>query len=332
MKAVVFTEYGSPDVLTLREVEKPTPKDNEILVKIRATPVSIGDLWARNFSAITPRTFSMPTPIWLPARIAMGFNKPKRHILGSEFSGDVEAVGKAVTRFKAGDPVFGYRAMNFGANAEYLCVPESGLMAHKPANLSYEEVAAIPGGALTALNLLRKVNIQPGQKVLINGASGSIGSAALQLAKYYGAEVTGVCGTPRMDMVRALGADHVIDYTQEDFTTRGETYDLIMDIQGKASFAQCKRALKPNGCLLYVSFKMKQVFQMLWTSRFGSQKVICALSSENQADLDFVKSLVEAGTLKAVVDRRFPLAQAADAHRYVESGNKQGSVVITVGA
>jgi NADPH:quinone reductase-like Zn-dependent oxidoreductase len=332
MKAIVFTEYGSPDVLKLKEVEKPTPKDNEILIRIHATPVNIGDLWARNFRAISPRTFSMPAPLWLPARLVMGFSKPKKQILGSEFAGEIEAVGQAVTRFKVGDPVFGYRGMNLGANAEYLCMPEAGLVALKPANASYEEAAAIPYGALTALNLLRKVNIQPGQKVLINGASGGIGSGAVQLAKYYGAEVTGVCGTPRLDMVKALGADYVIDYTQEDFTRNGETYDLIFDIQGKRSFAECKRALKPDGKLLYASFKMKQLFQMLWTSRFGGQKVICALSGETQADLLFVKELIESGKLKTVIDRCYPMEQAADAHRYMESGHKQGSVIIMMGA
>ncbi|MEO8608218.1 MAG: NAD(P)-dependent alcohol dehydrogenase [Chloroflexota bacterium] len=332
MKAVVFTEYGSPDVLKLKEVAQPTPKDNEILIRIHATPVNIGDLWARNFSAISPSTFSMPAPLWLPARLAMGFSKPKRQVLGSEFAGDIEAVGQAVTRFKVGDPVFGYRAMNFGANAEYLCMPENGLVALKPANITYEEAAAIPYGALTALNLLRKVGIQPGQKVLINGASGGIGSAAVQLAKYYGAEVTGVCATPRVALVKSLGADYVIDYTQEDFTQSGETYDLIFDIQGKRSFAECKRALKPDGHLLYASFKMKQVFQMLWTAQFGGQKVICALSGETKEDLLFVKELVESGKIKTIVDRCYPLEQAADAHRYIEAGHKQGSVILTVGA
>lgn len=330
MKAAVFTQYGSPDVLQLREVAKPAPKDNEILIRIRATPVNIGDLWARNFSAISPRKFSMPMPLWLPARIAMGFNKPKRTILGSEFAGEVESVGKAVKRFKAGDPVFGYRAMNFGANAEYLCMPEDGLVTIKPTNMTDEEAAAVPYGALTALNLLRKVNIQRGQKVLINGASGAIGSYALQLARYYGAEVTGVCGTPRVEMVKALGADKVIDYTKEDFTKNGETYDLIFDILGKSSFARCKNSLKPNGRYLLASFKMRHLVQMLWTSRIGSKKVICALSSESRDDLIFVKELVEAGKLKSIIDKCYPLEAAAEAHRYVETGYKTGSVIITV--
>ncbi|MBX3082438.1 MAG: NAD(P)-dependent alcohol dehydrogenase [Anaerolineae bacterium] len=331
MKAIVYTEYGSPDVLQLNEVTQPTPKDNEVLVKVRATPVNFGDMLARNFKAVTPRNFGMPLFMWLPARLALGFNKPRRHILGSEFAGDVEAVGKSVTRFKVGDPVFGYCAMNFGANAEYLCMPETGVMAIKPTNMSYEEAAAVPYGALTALTLLRKVNIQPGQKVLINGASGGIGSAAVQLAKHvFGAEVTGVCGTPRLSFVKALGADKVIDYTKQDFTQSDERYDLIFDILGKCSFSRCQRVLKPDGRLLFASFKMKQLFQMLWTSKFSRQKVICTLSSETPADLVFVKELCEAGKFTAIIDKCYPLEQTAEAHRYIESGHKQGQIVVTL--
>ena len=196
--------------------------------------------------------------------------------------------------------------------------------------MTYEEAATVPDGALTALNLLRKVNIQPGQKVLINGASGGIGSAAIQLAKYFGAEVTGVCGTPRLEFVKALGADKVIDYTKEDFTQNGETYDLILDILGRSSFARCKNSLNPNGRYLLASFKMKQLFQMLWTSKIGNKKVICALSSEKVEDLVFIKELVEAGQIKSIIDKRFPLEQTAEAHRYIETGNKKGNVVITV--
>lgn len=330
MKAIVYTEYGSPDVLQVKEVEKPTPKDNEILIRVYATPVNYGDTLARNMSQVSHREFNMPFFMWLPARIALGFTKPKMNILGSEFAGKVEAVGKDVKRFKVGDSIFGYRAMNFGANAEYLCMAEDGLVAIKPDNVTYEEAAAIPYGALTALNLLRKVHIQPGQKVLVNGASGAIGAAVVQLAKYYGAEVTGVCGTPRLAYVKALGADKVIDYTREDFTQNGETYDLIFDVLGRSSFLRAKNALKPNGCILYASFKMPQLLQMLWTSRFGSKKVICALSSETLDDLLQIKELIEAGVIKAVVDRCYPMEQAAEAHRYAESGHKRGSVVIMV--
>ena len=330
MKAMIYTEYGSPDVLQLKEIEKPVPKDNEILIRIHATPVNYGDTLARNFSAISPRKFNMPFLFWLPARIVFGFSKPKINILGSELAGEIEAIGKDVKRFKKGDQVFGYRGQNMGANTEYLCMPEDGLVAIKPANMTYEEAATVPYGALTALNLLRKVNIQRGQKVLINGASGGIGSAAVQLAKYFGAEVTGVCSTPRLEFVKSLGADKVIDYTKEDFTQNGETYDLIFDILGRSSFSRCKSSLNKNGRYLLASFKMKQLFQMLWTSMIGSRKVICAMSGEKLEDLLLIKELVEAGKIKSVIDRRYPLEQAAEAHRYIEQGRKKGNVVITL--
>ena len=330
MKAIVYTKYGPPDVLQLVEVEKPAPNDNEIQIRIFATQVNYGDTLARNFRSISPRKFNMPFIFWLPARMAFGFRKPKIKTLGSELAGEIESVGKDVKLFKSGDEVFGYRGMSMGANAEYLCMPEDGLVALKPSNMTYEEAAAVPYGALTALNLLRKVNIQPGQKVLINGASGGIGSAAVQLAKYFGAEVTGVCGTPRLEFVKSLGADKVIDYAKEDFTKNGETYDLIFDILGKSSFAQCKDSLNQNGRYLLASFKMKQLFQMLWTSMTGGRKVICALSGEKIEDLRFIKDLVEQGKIKSLIDRRYPLKQAAEAHRYVETGHKKGNVVITV--
>jgi len=330
MKAIVYTEYGSPDVLQLVDVKKPSPKDNEILIRIRAVSVNYGDTLARNFRGVSPRKFNMPFLFWLPARMVFGFNKPKIKTLGSELAGEIESIGKDVTLFKKGDQVFGYRAQNMGANAEYICMPENGLVAIKPVNMTYAEAATVPYGALTALNLLRKVNIQPGQKILINGASGGIGSAAIQLAKYFDAEVTGVCGTPRLEFVKALGADKVIDYTKEDFTKNGETYDLIFDILGKSSFARCKSSLKPNGRYLLASFKMKQLFQMLWTSKMENRKVICALSSEKVEDLLFIKELVEAGKLKSIIDKRYPLEQTAEAHRYVEAGHKKGNVVITL--
>lgn len=333
MKAVVYTEYGPPEVLHVQEVEKPTPKDREILVKIHAAPVNYGDLTARNFRNLPLREFHMPLLFWLPARFAFGFNKPKKPILGSEFAGEIEAVGAGVTRFKPGDAVFGYRGMNFGAYAEYLCVPESGTVTLKPGNLTFEEAASVPYGALMATGLLRRVNIQPGQKVLINGASGGIGSFAVQLAKLYGAEVTGVCGTPRLEFVKALGADHVIDYTREDFTRSGQTYDVIFDILGKSSFARCQGSLTPNGRYLMASFKMKHLFRMLWTAITRRPKrVICAMTTEKVEDLDQIRVLVEAGQIKTIIDRCFALEQAADAHRYVEEGQKLGHVVLTVNA
>ena len=330
MKAIVYTEYGSPDVLHLAEVAKPAPQDNEVLICVHATPVGFGDLLARDFKSVTPRKFNMPFFFWLPARIAFGVNKPKKNILGSEFAGEVEAVGAAVTRFKKGDQVFGYRGQNMGAYAEYVCMSEDGVLAIKPANLTYEEAATVPYGALTALSLLRKVNLKRGQKVLINGASGGIGAAAVQLSKYFGAEVTGVCSTPRVEFVKALGADKVIDYTQEDFTRNGEIYDLIFDILGKSSLARGKKSLKPNGHFLFASFKTKQLAQMVWTKMTGGPQVICALSSEKAEDLTFIKKLIEAGQYKAIIDRRYPLAQTAEAHRYVETGRKTGSVVMTM--
>jgi len=337
MKAIVYTEYGPPDVLHLKEVEKPTPKDDEILIRIYATPVNYGDITARDFGNMSPRKFNMPLPLLLPTRLMFGFKKPRKRILGSEFAGEIEAVGKDVKRFRKGDQVFGYRGANFGAYAEYLCMPEDGSVAIKPANMTHEEAAAVPYGGIMALNLLSKANIQPGQKVLVNGASGGIGSAAVQLAKYYGAEVTGVCGTPRLEFVKSLGADKVIDYTQEDFTQSGETYDLIFDILGKSSFSRCKSSLKQNGRYLLASFKMRQLFQMLWTSIIGSlpgrqtgKKVICALSTESAEDLIFIKELIEAGKYISIIDRRYPLEQTAEAHRYVEAGHKKGNVVITI--
>ncbi|HEU0295971.1 MAG TPA: NAD(P)-dependent alcohol dehydrogenase [Anaerolineales bacterium] len=330
MKAAVYTEYGPPDVLQLKEVEKPAPKDNEILIRVYATTVNIGDLWARNFKEITPSRFTMPLPLWLPSRMYFGVRRPRINILGNEFAGDIEAVGRGVKRFRKNDQVFGYRGQTMGANAEYLCMPEDGLVAIKPANMTYEQAATVPYGALTALNLLRKVNIQRGQKVLIHGASGSIGSAAVQLARYFGAEVTGVCGTPRLEFVKLLGADKVIDYTREDFTQNGETYDLIFDILGKSSFSLCKNSLKQNGIYLLASFKMKQLFQMLWTSITSGKRVICALSSESREDLVLIKELVEAGKIRAIIDRCYPLEQAAEAHRYVEKGHRTGSVIITI--
>jgi NADPH:quinone reductase-like Zn-dependent oxidoreductase len=331
MKAIVFTEYGSPDVLQLKEVEKPTPKDDEILIRIFATSVNFGDIAARNFGNISHRDFFMPLPFWLIGKIQFGISKPKNTILGNELAGEVEAVGKDVTSFKQGDQVFGYPFNKMRAYAEYRCMPEDGLVGMKPANMTYEEAAVVPYGALMALDLLRKVNIQSGQKVLINGASGGIGSAVVQLAKHYGAEVTGVCGTPRLEFVKSLGADQVIDYTKEDFTQNGETYDLILDVLGKSSFSRCKGSLKQKGNYVLTSFKMRDVVDMLRTSVTGSKKVICAILVAKPEDLIVTKELVEAGKLRAVIDKSFPLEQTAEAHRYIEAGHKKGYIAITVG-
>ena len=232
MKAIVYTEFGPPDVLHLAEVQKPVPKDNEVLIRVYATPVSYGDLAARNFKNISAGEFHMPLPLLFASRMIFGFSKPNINILGSEFAGEIESAGKAVKRFQVGDQVMGYLGQRMGAYAEYLCMPEDGSLVLKPANMTYAEAAAVPYGAIMATSLLRKGNIQSGHKVLINGASGGIGSAALQLARYYGAEVTGVCGTPRIEYVKSLGADRVIDYSKENFTQSGETYDLIFDVLG----------------------------------------------------------------------------------------------------
>lgn len=323
MKAIVYTKYGPPDVLELKEVAKPTAKDNEILVKIYATTVTSGDSRLRSLT--------VPLGFWLISRIVLGLRKPRKTILGVELAGEIECVGKDVKLFKEGDQVFGSSDAGFGCHAEYKCLPEDGVVAIKPVNMTYEEAAAVPFGALSSLIYLRDFGkIQSGQKVLINGASGGLGTFAVQLAKYFGAEVTGVCSTSNLELVKSLGADKVIDYTKEDFTKGGETYDIIFDTVGKTSFSRCKSSLKQNGrCLLAVA-GVPHFLQMLWTSMIGSKKVVCGVAVFTKEDLIFVKELIEAGKIKSVIDRRYPLEQTAEAHSYVDKGHKKGSVVITL--
>jgi NADPH:quinone reductase-like Zn-dependent oxidoreductase len=324
MKAIIYTEYGPADVLKLAEVAKPTPKDKEVLIKVHATSVTSGDCNMRGFTFI-PRGFG------LISRLMFGYSKPNKTILGVELAGEIEAVGKDVTLFKKGDQVFGLDGSGIGAYAEYKCMSETGGLVVKPANLTYEEAAVIPNGALTALTFLKKLaNLQPGQKILVNGASGSVGSAAVQIAKYLGAEVTGVCSAANLSLVKSLGADQVIDYTREDFTQSGQVYDIIFDTIGKTSLALCKNVLKPKGLFLASAAGLPEFGQMLWTSIMGGQKILAGVSSESQEDLAFIKELVEAGKLKPVIDRRYPLEQTAAAHRYVDQGHKRGNVVITI--
>jgi 2-desacetyl-2-hydroxyethyl bacteriochlorophyllide A dehydrogenase len=322
MKAIVFTKYGSPDGLHLREVEKPTPKDNEVLIRIYATTVTAGDCEIRSFK--------IPILIWIPLRIYMGLIRPRNTILGQELAGEVEAIGKDVKLYRKGDPVFAAAGFGFGAYAEYICLPENGALAIKPINMTYEEAAAVPVAGLEALHFLRQGNIQAGQKVLINGAGGSIGTFAIQLARYFGAEVTGVDSTRKLDLLRSIGADHVIDYTQADFSKSGETYDVIFDVPGKSSFSGSLKSLEQNGRYLLGSAGLSQMVRGRWASMTSSQKVIVGAASQNTEDLNFLKQLIEGGKLKSVIDRRFPLEQIAEAHRYVDTGQKKGNVVIIV--
>lgn len=322
IKAIVATKYGSPEVLELKEVEKPTPKDNEILVKVHVTTVNVGDC--------RMRSFTVPPMFWLPGRIALGFRKPRNPIFGMELAGEVEAVGKDVTRFKVGDPIFASTfKVNFGAHAEYKCLPEDGVVVTKPNHLTYEEAATLPIGANTALYFLKKGNIQPGKKVLINGASGSVGTFAVQLAKYFGAEVTGVCSTANLEMVKSLGADKVLDYTQVDFTKNGQTYDIIFDTVGKTTLSQCKNSLKNNGYYLHTGMTGSE-FKGLWYSMTTDKKVIGGTAVTRKEDLVFLKELTETGRLKPVIDRCYPLEQMIEAHRYVDQGRKKGNVVIAL--
>ena len=319
MKAIVFERYGPPDVLQLKEIEKPVPKGNEVRIKIHATSVTKYDCWVRSNTA--------PPGFGLLMRIVSG-RKPKQPILGTEFAGEIEEVGNDVTRFKVGDLVYGYPGMNLGAYAEYICLPE-GAVALKPANATCEEAATVLQGSLTALYFLRKANIQHGDKVLIFGASGGVGEYAVQLGKHhFGAEVTGVCSSSKMHFVQSLGADHVIDYTQEDFTQNGQVYDVIFDTVGKTSISRTKKSLTENGSYLLATFGLPMLVQLLWLSKTSNQNFEFGALKEKTEDLIFLKELIEAGAIKTIIDRRYPLEQAAEAHLYVETGHKKGNVVL----
>lgn len=320
MKAIVCTKYGPPEVLQFMDVKKPVPKDNEVLIKIYASTVTWGD--------IRLRSFTFARWFWLPGRIMYGFIKPRKKIPGNELSGVIESTGKNVTQFKKGDPVFGIVwEISFGqSNAEYICLPEKSI-AIKPANITFEEAAAIPIGGLTAMVLLRKGKIKSGQKVLVLGASGSVGTFAVQLARHFGAEVTGVCSTSNVEWVKSLGASKVIDYTKEDFTKNDQTYDIIFDAVMKTSFRQCKILLKKKGTFITVDFP---ILQSLWNSIVSSNKIVYGIATKIQ-DLYFLRKLIEAGEIKTVIDKQYPLEKTAEAHRYVEKGHKKGNVIITMG-
>ena len=319
MKASVHTKYGSPDVLRLMEVERPVPKDDEVLIRIRATTVNRTDCGFLRGEPFIVRFFS-------------GLLRPKATILGSELAGEVEAAGKDVTSFRQGDQVFGLTDMHFGAHAEYVCLPEEAPIATRPANMDYEEAAAVCDGAMLAIAFIRRTTPREGQRILVNGADGSIGSAAVQLARYFGAEVTAVCRAKNLELVRSLGADAVIDYTSEDFTRCGQKFDAVFDAVGKSSFRKCGNLLKPGGVYLSseLGFLAQNPLLALWTPGIGGKKIKFPIPKVSKKDVCFFKELVEAGKYKAVIDRRLPLERIVEAYRYVESGQKTGNVVITV--
>ena len=322
MKAVVYSEYGSPDVLQVREVEKPVPGDNEVLIKIHATTVTAGDWRAL--------TLKLPGGFGPVGRLIFGVRRPRQPVLGTELAGEVESVGNEVSRFKAGDQVFAFTGARMGSHAEYRCVPEDGAIALKPPNLSYGEAAALSFGGTTALDFFRRGNLRSGEKVLVNGASGGVGTAAVQIARHFGAEVTGVTSAANIELVRSLGAQHVIDYTHEDFTTNGETYDVIVDTAGTAPYSRSKNSLKTGGRLLLVLGNLGDLLTAPLISMASDKKIVAGPAAERLDDLHFLAELAEAGEYTPVVGRTYSLEQIADAHRYVDTGRKRGNVVISV--
>jgi NADPH:quinone reductase-like Zn-dependent oxidoreductase len=325
MRAVVYDTYGPPEVLRLEDVERPAPKEDEILVRIRATAVTRADCATREANRRSGLA------VMLISRSISGVRRPKQRILGSELAGEVEAVGGAVEEFAVGDPVFGTSGFRFGAYAEFICMRESARIAHKPTGMSFEEAAAVCDGGLNALWCLRLSTLTKGQRILIYGASGAIGTAAVQLAKYFGADVTAVCSTKNLELVRSLGADRVVDYTREDFTRNGETYDVIFDAVGKHSFRRCRDSLDRGGSYLATD-GLRNLILALWTSRIGDKKVIFSIPPRyTKQDVLFLKELIEAGKYRAVIDRCYPLEDVIDATRYVETEQKTGNVVLTIG-
>lgn len=322
MRAVVYETYGSPDVLRFEEVAKPLVKDDEILIRTRATTVTSGDRRVRSLD--TPPGFR------LISRLFLGVSRPRRPILGMEIAGDIEEVGKDVRRFKVGDPVFAFSGIGMGCYAEYKCMPEDGAVATKPPNLTYVEAAALSFGGTTALDFFRRGKLQSGERVLVNGASGAVGTAAVQLAKHFRAEVTGVCSTANVALVKSLGARHVIDYTAEDFTRNGETYDVIVDTVGTAPFSRSKRSLKEGGRLLLVLGGLADMLMVPWVSMTSTNKVVAGPAGERAEDLRFLAGLAEAGHFRPVIDRCYPFEQIVDAHRYVDTGRKKGNVAVTL--
>ena len=323
MRAAVFTEYGPPDVLQIKDVEKPIPKDKEVLVRIHATTVCAADYRIRKADPFV-------------VRLMIGLRRPKIHILGMEFAGTIESVGQAVTRFAAGDQVFGATGFKFGAHAEYACLPESGTLAIKPVNMTFEQAAAVFFGGFTALHFLKKAKIQAGQKALIYGASGSVGVFAVQLAKHFGAHVTAVCSTANLDLVKSLGADQVLDYTREDFSKAGRVYDMVFDAVGYSGYTRSLKSLKRGGFYLRaggsgrVLSMLGDTLRGMWISSTGTAKVVGGVARADAGDVSFLKQLIEAGEITTVIDRRYSLDQIAEAHRYAEAGHKKGHVVIVL--
>ncbi|MBL7872566.1 MAG: NAD(P)-dependent alcohol dehydrogenase [Cyclobacteriaceae bacterium] len=317
MKAAVYTKYGAPEVLQVKETEKPLPKDNEILLRVKATAVNSGDVRIRKADPFA-------------VRFIFGLTKPRINVLGTVFSGEVESVGKDVKQFKVGDSVFGHTDMNFGAYAEYKCLPENASITLKPANISHKEAAVIPFGGVTALHFIKKAAIKPGQKVLVVGASGAVGSAAVQLAKSFGANVTGVCSTANIALVKSIGADKVVDYSKEDFTQNGETYDVIFDTVKTISVSRSLKSLNKNGIMILSAAGMSEMLQGAWISMTSSKKVLTGVISHTAADIIFLKGLIETDKFKPVIDITYPLEQIAVAHAYVEKGHKKGNVAIAI--